>query len=209
VGQEVSVERLAEMMLELQNKGAHNINLVTATHWVAAVLAALPYAVEGGLCLPLLHNTSGFERVETLALLDGVIDIWLPDAKYADNEIARRLSGLPQYVEYNRAALLEMFRQVGPELMLDNQGIARRGMIIRHLVLPDGLAGTEKTMRWIAEELSPRIHISLMDQYFPAYQCVGEHVLGRKVTEAEYAAAFEALDAAGLGNGWVQEHEEL
>ena len=208
VGQEVSVERLADMMLELQRKGAHNINLVTPTHWTAAVLMALPHAVEGGLHIPLLYNTSGYERVSTLRLLDGVVDIWLPDAKYADEDTARWLSGLPDYVRHNRAALREMFRQVGDELLLDEEGIARRGMIVRHLVLPGGLSGTAEVMRWLAENLSPRLHVSLMDQYFPAYRCVGHPLLGRKITSEEYEEAFSALMAAGLENGWVQEHDE-
>jgi len=207
-GREVSVERLAEMMLELQHKGAHNINFVTPTHFVPAILAALPVAIEGGLHLPLLYNTSGYDRVETLRLLDGVIDIWLPDAKYADDEIARRLSGFFDYVAHNRAALLEMFRQVGEPLVLDEQGIAQRGMIVRHLVLPGGLAGTEQVMPWIAAHLSPAIHISLMSQYFPAYECVDDPLLGRKVTDEEYDAAFDALDAAGLENGWVQDDDQ-
>lgn len=165
VGQEVSVERLAEMMLDLERRGAHNINFVTPTHWVAAILAALPYAIEGGLCLPLLYNASGYERVETLRLLEGVIDIWLPDSKYVDDEVARRWSGLPDYVQCNRAALREMYRQVGPELILGgpddpDTGIARRGMIVRHLVLPGGLAGTKQALMWIATGLSSQIHVS-------------------------------------------------
>lgn len=206
-GREVSVERLAEMMLELQVKGAHNINFVTPTHWTAAILSALPHAVDGGLRLPLLHNGSGYERVETLRLLDGVIDIWLPDAKYAGDEVALQWSGLPDYVAHNQVTLGEMFRQVGEDLVLDGEGLARRGMIVRHLVLPDGLAGTAQVLRWIAEHLSPRIHVSLMGQYFPAYQCVDDQTLGRKLTEAEYDAAFEALVSAGLENGWVQEQD--
>jgi putative pyruvate formate lyase activating enzyme len=208
VGQEVSVERLADMMLELQRKGAHNINFVTPTHWAAAILVALPQAVEKGFCLPLLYNTSGYERVEILRLLDGVVDIWLPDAKYADDDVASRISGFRDYVAHNRAALTEMFRQVGEELVLDEEGIARRGMIIRHLVLPQDLAGTREVFTWIAAHLSPRIHVSLMDQYFPAYACVDDPVLGRKITDQEYDAAFEALDALGFESGWVQEHEE-
>ena len=207
VGQVVSVERLAEMMLELQSKGAHNINLVTATHWVAALLAALPHAIEGGFHLPLVYNSSGFERVEILRWLEGVVEVWLPDAKYADDEVALRLSAFPDYVRHNRAALGEMFRQVGAELTLDSEGIARRGMIIRHMVLPDGLAGTPQVMRWIANCLSPQVHVSLMAQYFPAHRCLGDPVLGRKITEEEYEAAFQALDAAGLENGWVQDHD--
>jgi len=208
VGQEATVERLAGLMLGLQGKGAHNINFVTPTHWVAAILAALPLAIEGGLRVPLLYNTSGFERVETVRLLDGVIDIWLPDAKYADDEVAQRLSGFPGYVSSNRAALLEMYRQVGDTLTLDSEGIAWRGMVIRHLVLPEGLAGTPKVLQWIAQNLSSRVHVSLMDQYFPAYECVQDPILGRKITPDEYAAAFEALDAAGLEEGWVQEHDD-
>jgi len=208
VGNTVSVQQLAEMMLELQDRGCHNINLVTPTHFVPQILAALELAIEGGLRLPLVYNTSGYERVETLQLLDGVVDIYLPDAKYADDETARRLSGFVRYVEANRAALREMFRQVGDELVLDGEGIARRGLIVRHLVLPEGLAGTPEVLRWIAENLSPRVHVSLMDQYFPAHKAVGHPVLGRKITAEEYAEALRAFEEAGLTNGWMQEHEE-
>ena len=207
VGREVSVERLAQMMVELQDRGAHNINFVTPTHWSAAILAAMPLAVERGLRLPLLYNCSGYERVETLRWLEGVIDMWLPDSKYADDDVALRLSGFSDYVRHNRAALLEMYRQVGPELILDQAGIARRGMIVRHMVLPRGLADTGRVLAWIAENLSPEIHVSLMNQYFPAYQCVDDPLLGRKVNASEYEAACDALDAAGLENGWVQEFE--
>jgi putative pyruvate formate lyase activating enzyme len=205
VGQEVSLDRLAEMMLELQRKGAHNINFVTPSHYVHAILAALPKAIEGGLRLPLLYNASGYERVETLRLLEGVIDIWLPDAKYADNAVAERLSGFEKYVEHNRASLFEMYRQVGRKLLLDKDGLAMRGMIVRHLVLPNDLSGTPEVLRWIAQHLSPEIHVSLMAQYFPAYRCVDDPELGRKLSEREYEAALSALDEAGLENGWVQE----
>ena len=208
VGNTVSVQQLAEMMLELQDRGCHNINLVTPTHFVPQILAALELAIEGGLRLPLVYNTSGYERVETLKLLDGVVDIYLPDAKYTDDETARRLSGFVRYVEANRAALKEMFRQVGDELVLDGEGIARRGLIVRHLVLPEGLAGTPEVLRWIAENLSPHVHVSLMDQYFPAHKAVGHPVLGRKITAEEYAEALRAFEEAGLTNGWMQEHEE-
>jgi putative pyruvate formate lyase activating enzyme len=203
-GAVVSVERLAGMMLELQRKRAHNINFVTPTHFMPHILAALPYAIEGGLRLPLVYNTSGYECVEALRLLEGVVDLWLPDAKYADNATARRLSGFKNYVEHNWAALREIYRQVGDELVLDECGLAVRGMIVRHMVLPEGLAGTVEVLRWIADELSPRVHVSLMDQYFPAHRAVGDSVLGRKVTEEEYEAALDAFDAAGLENGWCQ-----
>ncbi len=200
-GQEVSIERLAAMMIELQRKGAHNINLVTPTHFMPHILAALPHAVRSGLRLPLVYNTSGYERVEVLRLLEGIVDIWLPDAKYADDAIARQLSGFKDYVKNNRAALREIYRQVGDDLLLDEEGIARRGMIVRHMVLP---GGTAEVLQWIARELAPRIHISLMDQYFPAHQAVGDPLLGRKITWEEYEAALEAFDAAGLERGWRQ-----
>jgi putative pyruvate formate lyase activating enzyme len=173
----------------------------------------LPRAIEGGLCLPLLYNTSGYERVQTLRWLENVIDIWLPDSKYAGDEVAVRLSSLPDYVEHNRAALLEMYRQVGPELVadvdhpVDGEGMAQRGMIVRHLVLPGGLAGSRQVMEWLAENLSPQVHVSLMNQYFPAYLCVNDPLLGRKVNGAEYDAALDAMSAAGLETGWVQECE--
>ncbi len=206
-GQPVSVARLAEMMLELQARGAHNINLVTATHFVPAVLAALDVAARQGLRLPLVYNCGGYESLETLRLLDGVVDVYLPDAKYADDEVARRLSGFPDYVAVNRAALREMFRQVGDELVLDDDGLARRGLIVRHLVLPGGLAGTAEVLRWIAAGLSPRVHVSLMAQYFPTYRAEGDPVLGRFITEDEYLAALAAFDAAGLEHGWRQEYD--
>jgi len=207
VGNVVTVERLAEMMVELQRRGAHNVNLVTPTHFVPQILAALSLAVEMGLRLPLVYNSSGYESVEVLRLLDGVVDVWLPDAKYATDDVARRLSGLSRYVEHNRAALREMYRQVGDELLLDGEGIAQRGLIIRHLVLPGGLAGTREVLRWIASELSPRVHVSLMGQYFPAYRAVGHPLLGRKLTTEEYEDALAAFDEADLERGWRQEHE--
>jgi putative pyruvate formate lyase activating enzyme len=200
----VGVERLAGMMLELQRKGAHNINFVTPTHFMPHILAALPYAIRGGLRLPLVYKTSGYERVEALRLLDGVIDLWLPDAKYADDATARRLSGFRGYVGHNRAALREIYRQVGADLGMDGEGLAVRGMIIRHMVLPGGLAGTAEVLRWIAGALSPQVSVSLMDQYFPAHRALGDPILGRKLTWEEYQAALKAFDDAGLEGGWRQ-----
>lgn len=208
VGQQVSRSRFAEMMLELQRRGAHNINFVTPTHFVGSILGSLPRAVEMGLRLPLVYNSSGFERVETLRWLDGVIDIWLPDAKYADRSVALDLSGFPDYVTHNRAALEEMHRQVGPDLRLGQDGPARRGLIVRHLVLPDDLAGTAEVLQWVAARLSTRVHVSLMSQYFPAHECVGDATLGRRITEAEYCAAVAALEERGFEHGWVQEWEQ-
>jgi putative pyruvate formate lyase activating enzyme len=207
-GDEVDVQRLANMMLELQRKGAHNINLVTPTHFVPQILAALLHAVRGGLRLPLVYNTSGYEHEMTLSLLDGIVDIWLPDAKYGDDATARRLSGFKNYVASNRAALREMYRQVGHELTLDSDGLAVRGLIVRHMVLPEGLAGTPQVLSWLAKELSPRIHVSLMDQYFPAYRAIHHPILGRKPTPTEYLAALDAFDRAGLERGWFQNASE-
>lgn len=207
VGNVVTVERLAEMMVKLQQRGAHNVNLVTPTHFVPQILAALPLAIEMGLRLPLVYNSSGYESVEVLRLLDGVVDVWLPDAKYVDDQVARQLSGFSRYVEHNRAALEEIHRQVGDELVLDGEGIARRGLIIRHMVLPGGLAGTREVLRWIASELSPHVYISLMGQYFPAYRAVDHPLLGRKLTVEEYEEALAAFDEADLERGWRQEHE--
>jgi len=205
VGRQVTVQRLAEMMLELQARGCHNINLVTPTHFVPQILAALSIAIEHGLRLPLVYNSSGYEAVETLRLLDGVVDIYLPDAKYADNVVAHRLSKFDGYVEANRTALREMYRQVGKEPLLNEDGLALRGMIIRHMILPEGLAGTREVLEWIAHELSPSIHISLMSQYFPAYKAVGDPILGRKISSKEYLEALAAFDALGLERGWRQE----
>ena len=207
VGQDADAQRLAGMMLELQGRGCHNINFVTPSHYVPQMLEALPIAIGGGLRIPLLYNTSGYDRFETLRLLEGVIDIYLPDAKYTDDAVARRLSGFVDYVAHNRAALIEMHRQVGSDLLLDEQGIAARGMVVRHLVLPHGLSQTAEVLRWLAENLSPHIYVSLMAQYFPAYKLVDDLELGRGITLDEYEAALDAFDAAGLENGWKQEHE--
>lgn len=202
----MSVRRLARMMLELQARGCHNVNLVTPTHFVPQILAALSMAIEEGLHLPLVYNSSGYETIETLQLLDGVVDIYLPDAKYADDGVARRLSGFRGYVEVNRAALREMYRQVGAELLLNENELAVRGMIIRHMVLPERLAGTWRVLSWIAHELSPFIHISLLAQYFPAHKAVGDPILGRRITTEEYLEALAAFDALGLEQGWRQDH---
>ncbi len=208
VGREVPTGALAEMMLELQAKGAHNVNLVTPTHFVPQFLQALAAAISLGFRLPIVYNTSGYDSPETLALLDGIVDVYLPDAKYADEAEARRISGYGSYVAANRAALREMHRQVGDELVLDDLGIARRGMIVRHLVLPNGLSQTPGVLEWLAANLSPRVWVSLMDQYFPAHRAIGHLQMGRKLSSEEYAAAVSAFHAAGLFNGWLQEHDE-
>lgn len=204
-GNEVSAERLGGMMMELQRRGCHNINLVTPTHYVPQILAAIDAAAERGLHIPILYNTSGYDTVETLRLLDGVVDIYLPDAKYADDAVARRLSGFVDYTRHNRAALLEMKRQVGARLQADGEGIAVRGMVVRHLVLPNGLSQSPDVLHWLAENLGTDLYLSLMAQYFPAYRAVGDSELGRRITPEEYGEALATLKAEGLENGWWQE----
>jgi putative pyruvate formate lyase activating enzyme len=203
-GEELSTSGLAERILKLQKSGAHNINLVTPGHYLPQILAALWLAIPQGFRLPLVWNSNGYETVDALALLDGVVDIYLPDMKYADEEPAVRFSAAPGYRDINRDAIREMFRQVG-QLQLDAEGIARRGLIIRHLVLPEGAAGSRATLRWIAETIGKETNVALMNQYFPAYKAEKTPGLQRKISDEEYAEAVEALHNYGLENGWVQE----
>lgn len=196
-GEEVDAARLAAIMLELQAVGCHNINLVSPTHVVAHILEALPIAVEGGLRLPLVYNTGGYDSVETLRLLDGIVDIYMPDMKYADPEIGRRLSGPPDYPAVNREAVREMHRQVG-DLELDDRGIARRGLLVRHLVLPQGLAGTREIAEFLAREISRDTYINVMAQYHPCYGAWNDPDLSRRITPQEYREAVAAVRAAGL-----------
>jgi len=203
-GEDITVSKLAERMLRLQSQGVHNINLVTPTHYLPQLLAALYQAIPQGFCLPIVWNCSGYEKVDALRLLDGVVDVYLPDMKYADDAVAVRLSSAPGYRAINRAAVSEMLRQVG-HLQLDDDGLAVRGLIIRHLVLPNGLAGTRDTLQWIAENLGHETHISLMKQYFPAHRALETEGVDRKVTDDEYDQAVECLEEFELENGWVQD----
>ncbi|WP_223922387.1 radical SAM protein [Geobacter sp. AOG2] len=203
-GETITTKVLADRMLRLQRQGVHNINFVTPTHYLPQILAALYLAIPQGFRLPLVWNSSGYEKVDALALLDGVVDVFLPDMKYVVNETAERFSSAPGYRDHNRPAVREMLRQVG-HLELDDEGLAVKGLIIRHLVLPDGLAGTRETLSWIAENLGTETHISLMRQYFPAHLAVDMPSLGRKITDDEYAEAVQALEDFDLENGWVQD----
>lgn len=196
-GREVEPEELAEIMLRLQDAGCHNINLVSPTHVVPQIIAAVLIAVQAGLRLPLVYNSGGYDSLEMLALLDGIVDIYMPDMKYGDDETARRFSKVPRYVEVNRAAVREMQRQVG-DLQLDEQGIARRGLLVRHLVLPKQLAGTEKVLQFLAEEISKNVYLNLMDQYHPAYQSGNYAELNRPITTQEYQQAVAAARRWGL-----------
>jgi putative pyruvate formate lyase activating enzyme len=177
---------------------------VTPTHFVPQILAALVVACSKGLLLPIVYNCAGYENLETLKLLEGVVDIYLPDAKYSDNKNALRTSKMPHYVESNQSSLREMYRQVGP-LQLDEDGIAKRGLLIRHLVMPEDISGTREVLRWIADELGPETPVSLMDQYFPAWKAVNDPVLNRRLSWSEYRSAIDALDEFNLTAGYVQE----
>jgi putative pyruvate formate lyase activating enzyme len=189
-GHEVDPEELAGMMLALQRQGCHNINLVSPSHVVAQIIAAVAIAARKGLRLPLVYNTGGYDSAEALALLDGIIDIYMPDMKYGDSDIARRYSRVRDYVRVNRAAVREMHRQVG-DLVLDEHGVARRGLLIRHLVLPGNLAGTEQVLAFIAGEISAHTYLNLMDQYHPCYRAGDYPPLDRPLQVAEFEAACE------------------
>ena len=203
-GVEKTPAELACQMLWLQEQGCHNLNLVTPTHFMPQILKAWGIARERGFALPLVYNTSGYDSVEALRLLDGIVDIYLPDMRYSNDRVAMLYSIAPHYVEVNRAAVREMYQQVG-NLELDEHGIAKRGLIIRHLVLPGGLSGTESVMKFLAEEISKDVYISLMSQYFPAYKASEFKELSRRTTIDEYEEACRIMENYGLENGWVQE----
>ncbi len=203
VGREMTARELASSMLQLQSKGAHNINLVTPTHQAAGFVEALALAVPEGLRIPVVYNTSGYESIETLRLLEGVVDVYLPDIKYSSPQASLAYSGRDDYVGHNRAALLEMWRQVGP-LKVDREGIATRGMVVRHLVLPGNLAGTAESLKFLADHLGSELWVSLMNQYFPAHEALRTPPLDRKISEEEYESAFQISCDLGLHNGFVQ-----
>jgi putative pyruvate formate lyase activating enzyme len=205
-GAERTVGDLACQMVWLQEQGCHNLNLVTPTHFMPQILKALAIARERGFELPIVYNTSGYESIEALQLLDGIVDIYLPDMRYSDNAAALKYSGAPRYPEINRAAIKEMFSQVG-NLVLDENGVALRGLIIRHLVLPGGLSGTGGIMKFLSEEISKDMYISLMSQYFPAYKANENRDINRRISEKEYDEAYDIKMKYGLKNGWVQEFE--
>jgi putative pyruvate formate lyase activating enzyme len=190
-GREVSPEELAKIFLELQAMGCHNLNLVTPSHVVPQILSALYLAVQKGFRLPIVYNTSSFDSLESLMLLEGIVDIYLADLKYADREIARKYSKVKNYPEIAMTAIKEMHRQVG-DLILDEKGIALRGVIIRHLVLPNGLAGTEKVVEFLGS-LSKNMAVNVMDQYYPSYMAWKYPELSRRITQREYHQALSSM----------------
>jgi putative pyruvate formate lyase activating enzyme len=196
-GYEVEPEQLASIMLELQAQGCHNINFVSPSHVVPQIMAAVFIAAEAGLRLPLVYNSGGYDSMAMLELLDGVIDIYMPDMKYADAEIARRYSKIPDYPQVNQSAVREMHRQVG-DLYINQEGLALRGLLVRHLVLPENLAGTDEIVEFLSTEISPNTYLNLMDQYRPAYKAHHFPELNRRVTSQEYEAAVRMARDAGL-----------
>jgi putative pyruvate formate lyase activating enzyme len=196
-GVPVTADQLANMMIELQRQGCHNINFVTPSHVIAQILEALPLAIESGLRIPLVYNCGGYERVAALKLLAGIVDIYMPDFKFWDEAVARSLCAAADYPERARQALREMHRQVG-DLRLDAAGIAQRGLLVRHLVLPRGVAGTRPILRFIAREISPDTYVNVMDQYRPCGDALGRADIGRGITTAEYDEALSIAREEGL-----------
>ncbi len=196
-GREVEPEALAAMMLQLQAESCHNVNFVSPSHVVAQILAGVLIAAAAGLRLPLVYNTGGYDSMAALRLLDGVFDMYMPDMKYADEVVGRRYSKAKDYPTVNQAAVKEMHRQVG-DLVLDDRGVALRGLLVRHLVLPNGLAGTSEIARFLAEEVSRDTYINVMDQYRPCYRANEYPALDRRITQAEYEEAVAAVRAVGL-----------
>jgi len=196
-GQEVSSDELAAMILDLQNQGCHNINFVTPSHVVPQILSAVEIAIRHGLCVPLVFNTGGYDHVATLKLLEGVFDIYMPDFKFWDSQVAEDACQARDYPEVVREALLEMHRQVG-DLQLDEEGIARRGLLIRHLVLPGGLAGTREIMRFIARRLSRNTYVNIMSQYRPCGRAAEVKGLSVYLTAKEYQMAVQAAKEEGI-----------
>jgi putative pyruvate formate lyase activating enzyme len=207
---EVTHERLAEMMLELQGRGCHNINFVSPTHFAPQLARAVLIAAGRGLRLPLVYNTNAYDSVEVLRLLDRVVDVYLPDLKYADSADGYTYSKVPNYTEHARAALKEMHRQTGDELVFDGDGILRRGLVVRLLVLPNDIAGVRESLEWIRDCLSPRVAVSLMAQYYATNKAATDPryvLLSRRASEGEWLRAVSLLGELGMEEGWMQEYD--
>ena len=202
-GEEISIEELAIHMVSLQQRGCHNINFVTPTHFTPHLIATLPKAIECGLRLPLVYNCGGYESLEVIKLLEGIIDIYMPDAKFADPEAARKYCQAADYPEVNKQVLKEMHRQTGV-LKINQQGIAERGLLIRHLVMPGGLAGSKKILKFIAEELSTESYVNIMAQYYPQFEAAYYPELNRRITPHEYHGAIVLARSFGLHRGFPE-----
>jgi putative pyruvate formate lyase activating enzyme len=207
---EITHERLAEIMLELQARGCHNINFVSPTHFAPQMARSILIAAEGGLRLPIVYNTNAYDSVEVLRLLDNVVDVYLPDLKYSEDDAGYAYSKVKRYKEYSRLAVAEMYRQVGDELVYGDDGLVKRGLIIRLLVLPNDIGGVRESLEWIRDELSPRVAVSLMAQYYPTHQAASNQrfvLLSRRISETEWMRAVNALDDLGMQEGWLQEFD--
>jgi len=205
MGDSVTIDGLTHCFLYLQDKGAHNINLVTPTHFVPQIIAATWRAVKRGLRIPIVYNTGGYDSIETLKLMDGIVDIYMPDAKYGDNDRGLKYSKVTNYVDVNQAALREMHRQVGDLVLKD--GVAVRGLMVRHLVLPNDVSNTEKVLKFL-HELSPNLYLSLMSQYYPSYKADEYRELSRSITSWEYDKALELAKKLGF-RGYFQPYMRL
>ncbi|MBL0109290.1 MAG: radical SAM protein [Ignavibacteria bacterium] len=202
---EVTIERLAEMMIELQNKSVNAIGFVSPTHFVPQIVSAVKIAVDNGLNLPLVYNTNSYDSVRVLKLLDGIFDIYLPDIKYSEDEYGYKYSKIKNYVSYSQAAIAEMHRQVGSDLIIEN-GLIKRGMIIRHLILPNDIAGSYDTLKFISG-LDKNISLSVMSQYYPVHKALTTDLLSRNIRQREYEKVIDWMDGFNLDNGYLQEFE--
>lgn len=200
----ITIEKLADILLELQSQGCHNINLVSPSHFVPQIVSALALAVPRGFNLPIVYNTNAYDSIETLKELDGIVDIYLPDIKYADDTKAVKYSTASDYTATSRKAIKEMWRQTG-KLETDENDIAIRGVIVRHLILPEGIAGTGESLDWLADEISSEVTVSVMSQYRPTHNASRFPEIDRAITKEEYNAAMRAFEDSGLENGWAQE----
>ncbi|MCL6560767.1 MAG: radical SAM protein [Firmicutes bacterium] len=196
-GDEVSPEEMAEMMLDLQRRGCHNVNLVSPSHFVPQFLESLVVAAAKGLKIPIVYNTGGYDSLNTLDLLDGVVDVYMPDIKFGDDDAGRKYAGAAGYFSVAKQAVKEMHEQVG-DLVLDDRGIAVRGLLVRHLVLPGDLARTEKVVEFLAKEISVNTFVNIMAQYYPAYKAFDHPVLSRRITREEFREAIKLAERAGL-----------
>ena len=209
-GKEITIEELADIMIEQQEKGVENINLVTPTSYALHIIESIKIAKSKGLQIPIVYNTNGYESIETLQLLDGYIDIYLPDLKYYYNELGQELSNVKNYFEIATKAIKEMYRQVGSPQLNEN-GIMKKGLMIRHLVLPNNIENSKKVLKWIKENIDNNVYVSIMAQYFPTYKAKNIDNLNRKLTKKEYEEIENYLFDLDLENGYIQElgeHEE-
>jgi len=207
---QVTHERLAEMMLELQARNCHNINFVSPTHFVPQMARAILLAAQQGLHLPIVYNTNAYDSVEVLRLLDGIVDVYLPDLKYAENEAGYEYSKVRNYTDHARRAITEMYRQTGDRLIFGDDGLLKRGLVIRLLVLPNDLAGVRESLEWIKDTLSPHVAVSMMAQYYATNRAATDArytLLSRRITESEWLRALSALDELGMEEGWMQEYD--